>query len=125
MNTNDPNNSTTRNTPDGFTLGPPAVTGSYLTVRTTRSGEWESDPFVAQWTVRDGLCWYRHADIKDKRYASRPREDGYTSGALTAFDTTVAHVLTEDVIEAQRRSVLDGMTIEQIEAYLEQRRAGR
>lgn len=125
MITNDPKSSTTRNTPDGFTLGPPAVTGSYLTIRATRSGEWESDPFVAQWAVRDGLSWYRNADPEDKRYASQPREDGYTSGALTVFDTSVAHVLTEDVIQAQRRSVLDGMTIEQIEAYLEQRRAGR
>lgn len=125
MSISDPKNPATRKAPDGFTLGPPATSGAYITMGINLSGEWGSSPFLAQWTVMDGLSWYRHdsMNLKDTRSASRPREDGCTSAALPPNDTGVAHLRTEEMVGLQRKSVLDAMTIEQIEVYLERRRA--
>ena len=109
--------------PAGFVLGPPPVSGTYHTVRANIFGKWlENQIITVPWTVRNGLAWYRHNE-EDPRAATIPEEDGWTSRTMTLEHAHVAHM--PDQMHAKTVALLDSMTVEEIEAYLEQRRAGR
>lgn len=81
--------------PAGFILGPPARSGRYVTITRPFEGAlWQYSPVpYAQWTVQDGLAWYRcdPNNAADQRYGAFPREDHYTSGNWMETPDQVAH----------------------------------